>query len=130
MPSSAAIADPATVPRWLRIALRTGHLGAVALLIGAATFGQPTEPWLTLTLLSGLSLVAADVAKGGADYFRYLQSWAILAKLLLLVIACVWPPFLVPALWCALIIGSVISHAPGRVRQRALWGESGPCAGT
>ncbi len=79
-------------------------------------------------MLTGLALVAEDVFKGGWDYVRYLQSWAILAKLLLLIAAMAWPALLVPALWCALIIGSVISHAPGAVRQFPLWGEPGPCA--
>jgi hypothetical protein len=114
--------------RAIRIGFRTLHIGAIAMLLGAAGFDQATEPWLTLTLLTGGSLVALDVRKGGGDYFRYLQSWAVLAKLILLSAAVIWPALLIPALWSALVIGSVISHAPGGVRQFALWGRPGPCA--
>ncbi len=113
--------------RALRIGLRTLHLGAIASLLGAAGFDQDTEPWLTLTLVTGVALAALDVRKYGEDYFRYLQSWAVLAKLILLSAAVCFPVLLLPALWSALVIGSVISHAPGAVRQFALWGEPGPC---
>jgi hypothetical protein len=52
----------------------------------------------------------------------------ILAKLALLWVGLMVPALLPWALWTAVILGGIISHAPGVVRQYGVWGEAGPCA--
>lgn len=114
--------------RALHIVVRTGHIAAAGLTLGAATFGADPGRWPLLAALSGSLLVADDVYRYGGNWLRYVQSWVILGKLGVLVYAGAHPALLAPALWLALIAGSLISHAPGAVRHHALWGEAGPCA--
>lgn len=114
--------------RALRIAFRTLHLGAVAMLLGSAVFADGLGPWLEAVLLTGGLLVGEELYRYGSDWFRWLQSWVVLGKLALLVCVFALPAYQVPALWAALVMGSVISHAPGWVRQYGLIGEAGPCA--
>jgi hypothetical protein len=114
--------------RVLHIAVRTVHLGAVAMVLGSIAWGDHPAEWIALLVVSGGALVADDLYRYRASYFRYAQSWAILLKLALLVPAIFWSDLMIPGLWAALVVGSVISHAPGAVRHFALWGEPGPCA--
>ena len=114
--------------RALRITFRTVHIGSIALLIGAATWDPPLAPRHEVCVLSGAVIVGDDVYKNGPDYFRFLQSWSVFAKLALLFAALTWKSVMGPALWIALVIGSVISHAPGRLRHLPLWGPKGPCS--
>ena len=70
--------------RWLRIAARTLHLGAMAfVLVGAV---QPAIPpsAVSLLLLSGGYLVADSLWRHGTDVFRFLHFWVVAAKLVLL----------------------------------------------
>lgn len=114
--------------RALRVTLRTAHIAAVAWLLGAAIYGGAPQGPLGATLLSGAAMVAESLVRHGGDWLRYLGSWVILAKLGLLVLA-LWTGLSVWVLLAALAAGSLISHAPGRIRQFPLWGEPGPCAG-
>ena len=114
-------------PRWLRILIRTVHIGSAAMLLGAATFDQAIDPWAGIVLLSGGAIVISDLLKYGSGWFRYAQGWAVLVKLALVVVGLLWPPLLVPGLWACLVVGSVISHAPGTLRHFAFWGPHGPC---
>ena len=110
--------------RALRIAVRTAHIAAAVVLLGAVTWGHDPGASLLAVLLTGFLLVADDLYRYGPDWFRWVQSWVILGKLLVVALAATEPW----ALWTALVLGSVISHAPGTVRQRPLWGRPGPCA--
>ncbi len=114
--------------RALRIGLRTLHLAAMAVLVGAAIHGTDLELGLVGTLATGMALSGEALWRYGRDWFRWLQAWVVMAKLLLLVAALAWPAWRMEALWAALAAGSIISHAPGRIRQWPLWGEPGPCA--
>lgn len=114
--------------RAIRISVRTVHIGAAALVIGAATFGGDSGYALPVLLISGLYIVADHLFRNGLDWFRFFGSWATLLKLGLFTLAMVWPQLLLLACWAALAIGGLISHAPGNVRQWALWGEDGSCA--
>jgi hypothetical protein len=80
------------------------------------------------TLLSGGAMVAEALVRYGTDWLRFVGSWVVLFKLALLVLA-LWSGMALWPLLLALLLGSVISHAPGRIRQHALWGEDGACAG-
>lgn len=115
--------------RWVRIGLRTVHLGCVAMVLGAATFAhERLDLWLAGLLLSGGLLVVEELYRYGRDWFRWLQAWVVLTKLGLFAIVLLMDTWQVPALWTALVLGAIISHAPGKVRQHPLWGEPGPCA--
>ena len=117
-----------TGQRAVHIAVRTAHIGAAGVVLGGVTLGADVGVWPRLALLTGLALVADDVYRYGEDWLRYAQAWAILGKLVLLGIGVLHPALLAPAVWSAVVIGGVIAHAPGAVRQAALWGEAGPCA--
>jgi hypothetical protein len=115
--------------RWLRITLRTLHLGTVAMVIGSAAFqGPELDLWLAGLLLSGGLLVVEELYRYGLDWFRWVQAWVILTKLALFAVVALLDTWQLPALWIALVLGAVISHAPGKLRQAPLWGEPGPCA--
>ncbi len=117
--------------RSIRIALRTAHIGAASLLLGAVHFAPDPEtwaPWVTAVLITGSLLVATEVLRHGLEYMRFLQGWTVVTKLALVGVGAAFPQALAPCLWTALILGSVISHAPGRIRQYAIWGDDGPCA--
>lgn len=114
--------------RALRIVLRTVHIAAIGWLLGAAIYQAPSEGPVLATMLSGGAMVVEALARYGADWLRFVGSWVVLCKLALLVFA-LWSGMPLWPLLLALVLGSVISHAPGRVRQHALWGEDGACAG-
>lgn len=114
--------------RAARVTLRTAHIGAAGVALGAATLGVSPGVWPALALLTGLAMAVEELVRHGVDWFRYLQSWVILAKLLALALTARDPALGAVGMWIALALGSVIAHAPGAVRQYALWGEPGPCA--
>ncbi|HJN74692.1 MAG TPA: hypothetical protein QGF58_12235 [Myxococcota bacterium] len=114
--------------RAVRIALRTAHIASIVLLVGAATFGEPIDDWLELALLTGGLLVLEELFRYGLHWFRWLQSWVVVGKLALLLCVLTLPAYQLPALWTALVLGAIISHAPGAVRQFAIFGDPGPCA--
>ncbi|TNE89028.1 MAG: hypothetical protein EP330_12575 [Deltaproteobacteria bacterium] len=114
--------------RWLRIAARTVHLGAMAFVLVGACDGTIPGDAVAALVASGGYLVADDVRKHGPDLFRYLQFWAVVAKLLLLTALLALPDRAALAGFAALIVGSVVSHAPGWFRQHPLVGVPGPCA--
>ncbi len=114
--------------RALRIALRTAHIAAIGWLLGAAIYQGPSEGPVLATMLSGGAMVVEALVRHGSDWLRFVGSWVVLAKLGLLIFA-LWSGMPLWPLLLALVLGSVISHAPGRLRQHALWGENGSCAG-
>jgi hypothetical protein len=117
--------DVLTARRAVRIILRTGHIAAVVGVVGSL---ENRVAWAGLLLASGGGIALLDLERHGADLFRYLQGQAVLAKLALLALGILVPWMLMPALWACLVIGAVISHAPGSIRQHTLWGPKGPCA--
>ena len=114
--------------RALRIGVRTIHIGAGAMVLGAVAFRQAPGGWAPLLFVSGLGLVADDLYRYRLAWFRFAQAWIVLAKIGVLGWGIAVPEHRLVALWGVLIIGSVISHAPGNWRQYALWGPPGPCA--
>lgn len=114
--------------RWLRIALRTVHITAASAYFGALLAQGAAAAWLPVVLASGALLVAEELYRYGLGWLRFVQAWAVGLKLMSVVLASLWPQHALWAALAALVVGSVISHAPGELRQRALWGEPGPCA--
>lgn len=117
-----------TGQRAVRILLRTAHIASAAMVLGATTFGGELGHWGALLLFSGGALLWESAWREGPDWIRYVQSWVALTKVALLVLGVLRPEWMLACLWGALVLGSLISHAPGAVRQAALWGEAGPCA--
>ena len=114
--------------RTLRITARTLHIASVAVVLGAVLFEGEPGGWLYTLVFSGLAIVADDFYRYGVDWLRYLQGWGVLLKIGLLIVGTLHIELLEACLWTALVIGSVLSHAPGSIRQKALWGAPGPCA--
>lgn len=115
--------------RALRIGARTVHLGAMAFVLVPMAMELPvSHAALVLLVASGMVMVLDDFNKNGFELFRYLQFWAVVAKACLLMAALALPAAAGPWAVTALVLGSVVSHAPGRVRQFALFGPPGPCA--
>ncbi len=116
------------VRRYVRISIRTLHIAAAVGVLGGALYGEWPRVWIVLLFVSGVALAIDDFVKYGVDFFRYVQGWAAIVKLACLIVGLAVADLLVPLCWIALVIGSVISHAPGRLRQHAIWGKQGPCA--
>ncbi len=113
--------------RAVRITARTVHLGAVIIIVGGAFWEhEPSADWLAVLVLSGGIIMADDLYRRGEAYFRWVQFWGIALKLAAVGVGVAYPPLLLPSLAVAVILGSVVSHVPGSVRHRALWGENGP----
>lgn len=112
----------------MRIALRTAHIGAASMMLGAAHWDSPQaavhSDFVGLLLGSGAGILMDDLYRYGARWVRMLQFWAAASKVALLVAGVLMPDLLIPCMWAALIVGSVVSHAPGEVRHFEFWGRS------
>jgi len=102
------------------IAFRTLHLAAFGVLLGGHAFGLEAErllPYLWLTIVSGLGLIALEVYAAGLYWFVLGKGIMVLAKLaLMLVIPFFWEAR-VPLLLLVVAIASVGSHMPARYRH-------------
>jgi hypothetical protein len=114
--------------RTIRILFRTVHIGSVVTFMGAVLCGQTPTGSLHLLLFSGAYLVAEQFYRYGPAYLRFASFWTVVTKVAILMLGLLVPQALVSTLWASLILGSLISHAPGRVRHFSLWGAVGPCA--
>ncbi len=114
--------------RGIRILVRTAHIGAVVLFMGAVLGGSRSVVGAAALGGTGIYLVIDQMIRDGSAHFRYVAFWAVILKILALTLGILNPDWLVAALWFCLVVGGLISHAPGRVRHHALWGEKGPCA--
>lgn len=114
--------------RALHVVVRTVHLASGGIVLGAAVFGERAGGWFGVAAATGLLLVADDLYRHRLAWFRYLQAWVVMTKLLLLAVATGSAGVTPWAVWVAVVAGGLISHAPGAIRQRAIWGEDGPCA--
>ncbi len=115
--------------RWMRIGARTVHLLSVMFVGGNAVIGQPLDEGAAAVLFaSGFALLGDDVVRYGSDVVRYLHFWAAVSKISLLGFALLQPEWTLHCLIAAVVVGSLISHAPGAVRQWAFVGKPGPCA--
>lgn len=103
--------------RAVRITARTVHIAAIAVWIGSYVYDGDSGLWPIVAAITGFVIVASDVFKYGLDYFRYMLSWAIALKLIIITVAHFWIPLRPFALGVSLVIGSLISHAPGKIRH-------------
>lgn len=108
--------------RSIDIAVRTAHIGAMAVLVGGQHFeaaSAPLRPWHLLTVLTGVALLASEASHSRHWVYqaRGLVSLAHVAAVAAIVIA---PGMARVAIAAALIIGSVGSHLPRSVRKWSL----------
>ncbi|MDO6460504.1 hypothetical protein Q4485_07345 [Granulosicoccaceae sp. 1_MG-2023] len=105
--------------RWVRIALRTAHLVAIAGLFGGHVFAQPVaalEPWLWAAVLSGFLLFATDLHMS-FDALRQVHGLVVIGKVGLLALVPLLWDWRVPLLVAVIVIAAVSSHMPGRWRH-------------
>ena len=114
--------------RWVNILLRTLHLIGVAGLGGGFLYLALGEEWrgyLSLTLGSGLALSVIEAWSNGVrNWLLQLCGLAVLAKILLLGAMYWFPAARLPLFLLVIVISSVISHAPARVRHFSAWRDS------
>jgi len=109
--------------RVMSIALRTLHLAAFGMLLGGHAFALEADrliPYLWVTIVSGLGLIALEVYAVGLYWLVLGKGIMVLIKLALLL--------LIPFLWEARVlllllvvaIASIGSHMPARYRHYSI----------
>lgn len=104
--------------RALNILLRTVHLAAMGMLLGAHAFDVSEERLhgvLYLTIASGGGLVFLE-AWPGLHWFHQGRGLFVLLKLALLCVVPLWWSFRLPILLVVVVLASVGSHMPRRFR--------------
>jgi len=117
-------AQARTVPgqRGLNIALRTLHLIGLGGLGAGFLYPAADESWrlyLFLTLFSGVGMSLMSIYVNGI-WLLQLRGQVILLKLLLLLVAVLFPSLKPLMFWTVVILSGWIAHAPGRVRYYSL----------
>ena len=108
-----------TARRSVEIAVRTAHIGAMALLVGGSHLGAASaslRPWLLLTVATGVALLVTEATH--SRHWVY-QTRGILTLLHVAVLSLIAasPGLAGVALAAALIIGSIGSHLPRTLRK-------------
>ncbi len=110
---------PPSTTRLLQVALRSIHILAMALVLGALPFGagfdQLAVPIL-LTVVSGVALFVLDLAKDPRILVQG-SGLMVLAKLALLGCGLLWPSQRLAWYLAATAVASVGSHMPGSWRH-------------
>jgi len=111
--------------RGLRIGVRTLHIGAIAVIFGAAILNQSYHPRLILAwflaFLTGILFISHDAWRYGSSYFHSVMFWGIFCKMLCLVIAYSFPASQIWIYSIVLVIGSIVSHMPGKYRHKNIF---------
>lgn len=108
--------------RPVAIAARTLHLAATGILLGGHLFGVPAPrllPFLWVAIASGALLILVEVAATG-HWLHQGAALFVFAKLALLVVVPFAWGLRVPILLTVLLLGSVGSHAPRKIRHYSL----------
>lgn len=109
--------------RYFSLALRGLHLVGVGGMGGLFLYGLPAADWrpyALLTLLSGALMVALEIWSDGV-WVCQLRGQAVLIKLLLLVVALIWPLSATPCFIVVVLLSAFFAHAPGKIRYYSLW---------
>lgn len=104
------------------IVLRTAHIMATGIFLGGHVLGvtsAPLEPWLWLSVISGLLLFAIDLHASFVALFE-VHGIVVMVKILLLLTLPLFWQHRVALLIVILVIGSISSHMPGRYRHKLL----------
>ena len=104
--------------RAVRVISRTAHIVCLAVLLGGHFFEAPKErllPWLYGVIATGGVLMATDLWQSWR-WFREVRGAATVAKVALLSLVPIFWHARVFILIAVVVIGSVVSHMPGRYR--------------
>jgi hypothetical protein len=104
--------------RWLGIALRTGHIAGVVMM-GAGVLGAVPRSLTfgtALVLASGLALLAAELIDGRV-HLDELAGAVVVLKLVIVGWMAVDTARAQFLFWALLVLSTVVSHAPRRVRH-------------
>ena len=105
--------------RALNITLRTAHIGAMGVLLGGHAFdvtAERLEVTLWLTIGTGIALAAVEA---GPRLLWFHQARGVLTMVKVALICAVplaWD-YRLPILLAVVVVGSVVSHMPGRFRH-------------
>jgi hypothetical protein len=105
--------------RAIGIALRTAHIAAMALLVGAAYFAAPETSlrlWRTATVATGVGLLLTEVSHSRHWVYQG-RGVLTLAHVAALALVALSASLGRSALLAAVVIGSVGSHLPRSVRK-------------
>ena len=105
--------------RALNIALRTAHIGAMAVLLGGHAFDvtpERLEVILWLTIGTGIALAAVE-AGPRLLWFHQVRGVLTMVKLALICAVPLAWDYRLPILLAVVVVGSVVSHMPGRFRH-------------
>lgn len=108
--------------RAIRTALRSIHTVAFAALYGGHVFAVPSErlwPALVAVLVSGFAFLAFEVGRTPI-WLVQIRGVATYCKLLLVVSVWFFWEFRIAILTLVILIGTVVSHMPGRYRYYSL----------
>jgi len=108
--------------RSLEIAVRTAHIGAMALLMGGRYFEAAStslRPWLVLTVVTGAVLLASE-ASHSRHWIHQARGVIGLAHVGVAALIAIVPDRASIGLAAAMIVGSVGSHLPKTVRKWSL----------
>ena len=115
--------NKATIKRWTKISLRTLHLLAVAGVGGGILFGLEKELWINywwLAMASGVLMMLLDIISNPV-WMVQVRGVSIFIKLILLACLGSNPDWDGPLVVLIIIISSVISHAPGKLRYYSVY---------
>jgi hypothetical protein len=104
--------------RAMRTALRTTHIIAFAALYGGHVYGLPASrllPALVATVVTGCAFIALECYHAPI-WLVQLRGVSTAVKLVLVACVALWWDLRVLLLTVAIVIGSVVSHAPARFR--------------
>jgi len=114
--------QPPSWSRLLQVVLRTIHIMAMALVLGALPYGlgfQELRVPVLMAVASGLALFGFDLAKSPQVLLQG-SGIAVLVKLTLLGCGHLWPAERLAWYLAATAVASVGSHMPGRWRHYSL----------
>jgi hypothetical protein len=106
--------------RAIALSLRTAHLGAMAMVVGAVYFAVP-EPalrsWFAITAATGVGLLATEMSHSRHWAYQGRGVAAIAHVAALALLAAGWGR---AGIALALVLGAVGSHLPKKVRKWSL----------
>ena len=112
-----------SIKRWIKISLRTLHLLSVAGVGGGVLFGLEKGLWLNywwLALGTGALMMLIDVISNPI-WLVQIRGITVFVKLVLLILMVKFPAWDSALLMLIIIMSSVISHAPGKLRYYSVY---------
>jgi hypothetical protein len=106
--------------RAIALALRTVHLGTMAVVVGGVWFAVPADAlrgWIALAAVSGAGLLASEASHSRHWLYQARGLTAIAHVAALALLAAGWGR---AAMAAALVLGAVGSHLPKKVRKWSL----------